>query len=191
MKRLGRPSARRWRRLFVDEGGAAATEFAILGPLFLLTMMAVFDVSWMFSRNMALDSATRSIARDIRTGQIYVADNPESEFRRRLCDEMILVNCGEVVVDIQDAGADFRDMTEPADFTSESFSTYLDPSALVASSQMGIVNFTAGQPESVMMVRTGVAHEFMTPLLHELWTDGDGVVEFTVTEIFRNEPFPS
>jgi Flp pilus assembly protein TadG len=181
---------RRWRRLARDARGAAAMEFAMLAPVFLLTIMAVFDVSWMFTRNMALDSATRAVARDIRTGEVYLAADPEAEFRQRLCAEMILVDCGTVLVDVRDAGFDFSAVTEPADFTSDSFETYLDPTAISATEQMGVVNFTAGNPESVMTVRTAVEHRFLTPYIHRLWGDNNGTIRFSVTEVFRNEPFP-
>ena len=186
MERWTRP----WARLARDQSGAALIEFAFVGPLFLLTMLAVFDVSWMFTRNMALDSGTRAVARDIRTGEIFLASNPEVEFRRRLCVEMIIVDCGEVLVDIRDAGMNFSDVAEPAAFTPETFQTAIDPSGLTGADRMGMVNFTAGAPSSVMTVRIGVEHQFMTPMLHRLWGDGQGQVQFTVTEIFRNEPFP-
>ena len=165
-------------------------EFALVGPLFLFAVLAIFDVSWMFTRSMALDSGTRAVARDIRTGEIYLSENPEAEFRRRLCGEMILVDCGAVLVDIRDAGVDFSDIAEPEAFTRDRFQAHLDPSGLAAADRMGVVNFTPGAPSSVMTVRTGVEHQFVTPMLYTLWGDDDGRIQFTVTEIFRNEPFP-
>ena len=184
-----------WLRFMRDRRGSAMIEFGMLGPLFLMTTLAVFDVSWMFTRNMALDSATRAVARDIRTGEIYLSGvsdtDREAAFRQRLCQEMILVNCGEVLVSLENAGLDFANVTPPTDFTTESFEESLNPGGSDPESRMGIVAFTAGNPSSVMTVRTGVEHKFMTPFLHQLWGDDDGRLQFMVTEIFRNEPFPT
>ena len=177
--------ARQWRRLARDERGAAIIEFGFLGPLFLLTMLAVFDVSWMFARNMSLDSAARSVARDVRTGMVYRDSDQKGYFEGRLCAELAIIHCNEVLVEISEvAGGNFAGIS-PTTFTPAMFA------GLSISPNVSFVgSFTAGAPESVMSLRIGVEHRFMTPFLDRLWGDGNGRTHFVATEVFQNEPFP-
>ena len=184
MKALARP----WVRLARDQRGATAMEFALVGPLFLLTMLAVFDVSWMFARNMELDSATRAASREIRTGAAYRNDDPQGLFESRLCGELVTIDCGEVLVEVSEIGTGRFAHVSPTDFTGETFAS---SSGIDGTGAVRVIGgFTAGSPDAVMSVRTGLQHRFMTPMLHMLWGDGDGQIQFTVTEVFRNEPFP-
>ena len=62
----------RWpgRSLLRDARGAVALEFAVLGPVFLLLIFSIFEVSLDLFMQEVLDNATRSAARLIRIGTI-------------------------------------------------------------------------------------------------------------------------
>ncbi len=53
----------------LGEGGATAVEFAIVGSVFLMLLLAIFELGFMVFVQSVLDGSARSAARMIRTGQ--------------------------------------------------------------------------------------------------------------------------
>jgi Flp pilus assembly protein TadG len=71
------PKRARWLRLIPrrrrfagDRSGAAAVEFAMVVPVFLLMMFSTFEVGWFFYANSIVDASVADAARLVKTGQI-------------------------------------------------------------------------------------------------------------------------
>ena len=65
-----RPRKRGIGKLFADENGTTAIEFAIVAIPFLMIVLGLLEISIMFVIDVNLDSATANFATLIRTGQV-------------------------------------------------------------------------------------------------------------------------
>src|ERR1700737_2501412 len=95
-----RKPTRQKRRLLRDERGSILIEFALVGPMFLLMMLGILELSLMMFSQAVLDGAARAAARTVRTGQAQSSGNPIGTFQTALCDNLAavagLVPCGSV-----------------------------------------------------------------------------------------------
>lgn len=64
--------------------GVAAIEFAILSPLFLMLLLAIFELGYMVFVQSVLDSSARTAARLIRTGQAQASGSAQTNFQTAL-----------------------------------------------------------------------------------------------------------
>lgn len=97
------------RNLYVDRRGAAAIEFGILAPVFLMMLLGVFQIgSWMQSYNAMRDAAQRT-ARDIsvefQTDNRLTNDQIEDFGLGVATTAPYLLDAKKTVVKIDDGGA--------------------------------------------------------------------------------------
>src|ERR1700719_2277913 len=77
------------RTILRDESGAVAVEMAIVGPPFILMLLAVVEIALTLTTQSVLDGATRDATRLLRNGQIAFAGSVDQQaalFQRALCD---------------------------------------------------------------------------------------------------------
>ncbi|WP_087149289.1 TadE/TadG family type IV pilus assembly protein [Pararhizobium antarcticum] len=88
-----------FRRFFKERSGASAIEFSLLALPFFVIVFASLETFAAFTGEQLLTSATDTMARKIRTGEITFgqgrpSDKSEAEFRQMFCDEIsIIMTC--------------------------------------------------------------------------------------------------
>lgn len=100
-----------------DTAGASALEFAIVSvPLFFL-ILALFQMTFVYFANFALESATSHAARLVRTGQ--AKEFSASQFKREVCKEISApISCSDLELDVRkydSFGSASSGLTQPLD----------------------------------------------------------------------------
>ncbi|MCD8496999.1 MAG: pilus assembly protein [Alphaproteobacteria bacterium] len=158
-----------------------AIEFAIVAIPFVYMMIAVIELSLMFTSAALLETSTSQAARQIRTGAIQQAAEgaaaQEALFRDVLCDRAsVLINCDDIQVESVNIGA-FGD--------SGSYAPEMDENG-----NMVPRGFDAGGVNDVIMIRTFYRYSFMTPLIGSvLGEGGNGTRSFMSTIVLQTEPY--
>lgn len=93
------------RSLFHDEQGTAAVEWAMVGPVFILIMLASVEIGLTLATQAVVEGAARSAARWVGSGAIAGVGGPTAQvaaFRAALCRELSVLpgsaGCGDNVV---------------------------------------------------------------------------------------------
>jgi Flp pilus assembly protein TadG len=86
---MGMP-LRMLRTFFGDDRGSVAVEMAIVGPLFILLMLTIVEMTLTLVTQSALDGATRDAVRLLRSGQLAAGgiNQQAALFQRVLCDNL-------------------------------------------------------------------------------------------------------
>lgn len=173
---LGRATGR-FRR---DQQGATAVEFALIAFPFFALLFAILETAMIFLVGQALESATEDSARLIRTGQAQQSGFDVDDFRKSICDQIVvLFKCPEkLILDVRTAD----------DFAS------VDLSTPVVNGQLEVEDpehFDAGNGEEIVVVRAFYEWPTVTQFLGEGFTKlANGNHLLTAAAAFRNEPFP-
>ena len=81
-------------RLYRDQKGATAIEFAMVAPLFFFLMFVIAETALIFVAEQVMDNAVADSARLVRTGQVQKAAMSKSDFRADVCGRMaVFVSC--------------------------------------------------------------------------------------------------
>jgi Flp pilus assembly protein TadG len=96
------------RRAKRDKDGATVVEFALVLPVFLALLFAIFEVGLLFFRQMLLDNALQEAARDILVGKTQAdvaagnAATVEQAFKTSICDGSLFFasNCSAVQMQV-------------------------------------------------------------------------------------------
>ena len=176
------------RDLLRDESGLAAVEWALVGPMFLLLLLAIIDLGITFTTQATMDGAARDAARLIRTGQVQAAGGTVSTFQNQLCSELTMfmttASCQtDVAVDVVTAPGTTDFSTLPA-FTNCSNSTVTPPPP-------GSCPFNPGAAGDLVGVQVTYNRPFLVPWVGTfLATSSDPQhIKLQSTVVFRNEPF--
>jgi Flp pilus assembly protein TadG len=198
-KSVARPNSReRIRRNWIsNKDGAVAVEFALIATPFFLLVMAVIEFGMVLWAGAALDDATQSVARKIRTGQFQSATNsitPETAaalFREEICSRM------EVLMPCARSSADGTSVEDPFYFDVRTFESFtdVDVSELAVDEVTGltITKFDPGGESQVVLVRTYYEWDTIIPGSNVLYSHGstsNGVL-LSSTTAFRSEAFPT
>jgi Flp pilus assembly protein TadG len=180
---------RQRRRLLRDERGSIMIEFALVGPMFLLMMLGILELSLMMFSQAVLDGAARAAARTVRTGQAQLSGNPGGTFQQALCDNLAgvtgLIPCGSVAYNVQT-------------FASFTAAAAAAPPSFVDANGNPIQAFSPGGPSSYVVVQVVYTRKFITqsigPLLgivsHGAASTGWNSALLTSNVVFMNEPYP-
>lgn len=85
-----------------EEDGATAIEFAFVGGPFLFLMLATFETGLSFFTEYAVQNATTTASRLIRTGQAQDGGFSVSDFKTRLCAELPrYLDCSGIYVNVE------------------------------------------------------------------------------------------
>lgn len=154
----------------------AALELALIGPVFFLLLLSVFDISIMSFRESSLRAAAEAGARVLRTGEVARAGDPETEFVSAMCDGAAVIDCDDIAYDVRPY----------ASFNAVNFA----PLPLDANGDPAGTQFTSGTADQVLAVRLMTRHQFVTPYLDRAFAHaeaGDLLLEATI--IVRGEPW--
>lgn len=193
--------ARRRRRFWPSQDGAAAIEFAILAIPYFLIVFAIIETFVAYTAEQVITAATDTLSRQLRTGQIS-ADPTRStykskeQFRQLFCNEisyMISCSADEIKTPTQ-LYLDVRSFTTFADIPTtiprKSTNAYadLDPTSF---------GYSPGGPKSINMMRAYYRWKVITDLVRPYITnirpsDGSLPTDFLIvaTTAFQNEDYP-
>lgn len=169
-----------FRRLRRDRSGAAAIEFAMVVPLFLIGIIGIVEIAFTFLATQMLENATQDAIRSIMTGQVKSSTTSKDAFKSAVCDKVkLLLSCGNLYVDAQA----FASMPDPSTFVSP-----LQNQQFVDSTQ-----FITGKAGDIVVVRSFYAWPvFLTKFLYgyDMSNMEGGKRLLSSAAAVRNEPFP-
>jgi Flp pilus assembly protein TadG len=160
-----------------DEG-ATAVEFALVAPIFLLIIFAIFEVSLMFFASVNLDGAAIEAARRIRTGQSQHSADPLVDFKSSLCSQLdTMINCNAL----------FYDARVMNTYSSISLATEYDP----VTGEPITYGFSAGTSGDIVVVRLMYTWTINTPMVGAFFENTPGTSKrlLASTVVFQNEPY--
>ena len=175
-------SLRSYRRFLHDDTGAAALEFALIAPPFFIILIGIIEVGLMFFSATLLEGGVGDASRLVRTGRIQDEADPIAAFRSRLCQNLILVSCDRLVVEVREfssfaeAGADtpnYRSSTGGGGQAGD-----------LAPRQMQF-----GTGSSVMVSRVQYRYPFLSPVGMLISGSAENSVLLLSTAVFKNEPY--
>lgn len=179
MSRLGKMLAVRSRRLRRSEKGAAAVEFALIAVVFFTTFLGIVELGMLMFMNNGLEDGVDRAARMLRTGQTHKQNISEADFRRVICNQVVLRdNCQQkLIIDVR-SYPDFASINNP-------------PTPQIGSGGLSMPSsYTKGAPRQVLLVRAFYKWDFFTPLLGRLLSNtGGNSYLLTVATTFRTEPY--
>lgn len=165
----GRTRARLWVQ---DRSGSAAIEFAMIAPIFVGLLVAIFEIGLVFFAGQTLETGAADAARLVMTGQAQKMT--VDQFKAALCPKIsMLFDCNQISVDIR-----AFDITPTI------------PPAIVAGKLTTDLSFQTGGAGQIVVVRVF----YQWPLLVTgLGFDASNLAGnkrlLTATASFRNEPF--
>lgn len=163
------------RRFGRERKGSTAIEFAILAMPFFALMFAILETSLSFATQQLIANATDRISRDVRTGNLKIADLTSGKLKKRVCDSIALMaptGCAGLEIDL-------NNYTEFAQV----------PTAIPWNGAGGIDNtgfvVNPGGPGSINHLR--IYYTF--PIITDFMRAYNGKVLLLATATWRNEPF--
>ncbi|MCV6546281.1 MAG: pilus assembly protein [Cohaesibacter sp.] len=169
----------RLRALFLrDDSGATAVEFALIGaPFFAMLsfMLLGGHILWMAQ---SMDTAVKSISRQIRTGQAQTANMTMATFRNEICNQVATspASCRQnLIIDVKRF-----DAPENINFNPPKKNDILDQSAST---------FQPGGREDYVIVKVYYVVDYLTNLASLLGSTTNLDIPLSATAAFRNEPF--
>lgn len=172
---------RRVRRLLVrlGERGVASIEFGLIGAAYIMMILGAIEVGLMVFLQGVLDNAARDAARQLRTGQVQVAANPQTTFSTLLCNDVSwLIPCASLLYQSQ---AFWQ--------WSEAQTGMSTPLTRDANGNLTSAGFDGGSPGEIVVVTVTYNYSFFTPWMQTLLGGGYGAALLTSTVVFQNEPF--
>ena len=165
----------------LGERGGAALEFAIVGPIFLMLLLAIFELGVMVFVQSVLDGSAREAARLIRTGQAQASGNAQTDFQTALCTAMsAIVGCSNIIYQAQTFAS-----------WSTAQTTVNQPPQRTKSGQLVSGGFAAGNCGSIVVVQVSYNYPFFTKWIGSLLGGSTNSAFLMSTVVFQNEPFGS
>lgn len=159
---------------------SSAIEFAMVAPLFLVVVFAIFEVGYVFLSDLALESALSNASRLIRTGQSMKGGTSEEEFKNTICNNAYgLINCDKLSVLV----SEFDSFADGASKMPDLF----DEDGKLQDNSM----FKIGDSDSIIVVRTTYIYDIINPFGEIVKFSNYGDNQFLQVHIvaFKNEPF--
>lgn len=163
----------------LGESGMATIEFGLIGMAYLMMILGALEIGYSIFLQVVLDNAARDSARQIRTGQVQIASNPQTTFSTLLCNDVSwLIPCSSLLYQAQA----YWQWSEASTGMSTPLSRNADGSLAGA-------GFNAGSPGEIVVVTVTYNYAFFTPWMASLLGSGYGATMLTSTVVFQNEPF--
>lgn len=168
----------RWRlkNLRQDKRGATVVEFALIAPVFFFMVLGIVEYSIYYFRTSHLKHVLYEASRNLQTGEVQAASDPQAHFRDAYCDDAgWLTDCSQIFFDVRNYSslgeiawpeATFDEDGVPEDFV-----------------------FDPGGPDQLTVLRVATPYRFFTPMMARIFQpDGSAaiIVGYTVA---KNEPF--
>jgi Flp pilus assembly protein TadG len=192
---IGRNLERRWpcaaerfsqivSRFLNDRSGSTAIEFAKLIIPFALLVFAILETCISFAGQEVLANATDNVARQLRTGQIKVADLTADKLRTLICDQvavMVPAGCPGLQVDLRSRPSFAELAALPMPLKGAGRQREIDPQN---------IKFEPGQSMSKNMLRVLYPWPVMTDVMRESMSNLKGYKTLLfATATWQNEPF--
>ena len=168
-------------RLRRSQRGATAVEFALIAPVFLATLIAIFEIALFLFAQQYLQSAATEAGRQFMTGQAQNSGQTEQQFIQSvICPQIqTLFNCSSVMVNVQS-------------YSSFSNANSAAPT-LTFDAQGQVTNnwaYDPGSPGDVMVVQLIYQWPIVSgPFGYVLANLGNGKTEIVGVAAFRVEPY--
>lgn len=159
--------------------GVTAIEFALMAAPFLLILIGIIELSMVYVTNSLLLGGVEDVARQIRTGQLQAAEDPQEAFNEAFCNMSgVLIDCNAIQYQVQTIST-----FSSADLSMPEFD---DEGKLVDNP------FDPGASGSLVMIRVFYFYELMTPLIGQFFSDYPGNRKLMIaTVVIQNEPYLS
>ncbi len=166
---------RRFRR---NRAAAAALEFALVAPVFLVLLFAILETALMFFAGQVLETVTQQAARLVLTGQAQNSGDDMTKFHKSVCDQIpALFSCAAISVDVRSYSS----------FSTITFSNEIDNTGHFIND----VQYNPGGPSCIVVVRVFYPWQlFVTGLGYNISNMANSQRLLVATAAFRNEPFP-
>lgn len=184
MRRPLNSSTSRARRFASDRSGAAAIEFAIVAPVFLMLMFAIFEVGWFYFVNSMVDSAATNAARILRTGQAQKVEMSSGEFFNEIvCPRVeIFGDCSSRLT------VEVKKYDKFADLAADANAPLVCRDA--AQSDIDDIPYDPGGESQIVRVRLCFLYDTLNPAIGmNLAQNEHGQRKVTATYVLRTEPF--
>lgn len=151
-------------------------EFAIVGPVFFFMLFATIEYGVYFFKKSVAQHVLYETSRVLQTGQVQRSDNPETEFQAVYCEAaMTIFDCNDISFDVR-AFDSMADIVIP----DATFNSSGRPTNFV---------FQPGKGEQITALRVSIPHQFITPMMRDIFQP-DGTPAIIVGySISKNEPF--
>ena len=172
------------RRICNNNSGITAIEFALIGPVFFLLIMGLFEVTILLGQSAVIENAVFDAARVVRTGQAQNSPDPLGTFRATLCGDALVgfVQCDDLTFNVQ-VFPSFADTPLEVEINEEG--------VIVDGDGVEIEEvFEPGTAEDIVVVRVFHIYSFFTPLIGRILGNGGGDTFLMVfAAVFRSEPY--
>jgi len=89
-------------RLWRNQSGATAVEFALVGAPFFAVLMAIIESAIVLLSGQVLQTATTNAARQVMTGQAQNAPWNAAQFKAYVCGGLtVMFDCGKLAIDVR------------------------------------------------------------------------------------------
>ena len=173
------PRTMPWRRLGRDRRAATAVEFAIVGPAFLLVLLAVFDFAYQLAVDLALNYGTTAAARYASTGAVQgtAGANGSNATNNSAISTYIANSTGGFL------NASLINVTATSYGSPSSYVAGTGASSGSNGSSSSIVVYTVTYPQPFLTGLPGL----MAALFHS--SSLSGGITHTATVVVQNEPY--
>jgi Flp pilus assembly protein TadG len=178
------PAGSVWARLRIsrlrrDEKGATAVEFGLVAIPFIVLLFAILETALVFFAGQTMETAVSNAARLIRTGQAQQQALSATDFKDKICEQvMSLFDCQDgLFVEVRKFDTfDTIDLSKPIDENGKLKTDF---------------EYSPGNGGDIVVVRAFYEWPVFVKMLGlDLSNMSDGSHLLTATTAFKNEPFP-
>jgi Flp pilus assembly protein TadG len=178
LAKLFRRNVRRFRGA---QHGTTAIEFALIAPVFIALLVAIFETTLFLFAQANLQNAATQAGRVFMTGQAQNGNMTQSQFQNNTVCPLVQVifNCNNLVIVVQS-------------YASYSSASTTAPQLYNSNGTLSSGTFSPGSPGELMIVQIAYPWSLVTgPLGFTLANQSNGTSEIMGISAFRVEPYGS
>jgi Flp pilus assembly protein TadG len=186
IERLKLVKSKRQRSDFAkDDRGAAAVEFALVAPLFLLMLGVVLETGLMLFTEYVLQSSAQEAGRLVRTGQAHEKKFDAAQFKTQLC------RLAKVVIDCENKVTVYLRSDAQFDTLAANTPSYMNIGP-ADDGTPGPASFICGAPEQSVALIATYDWDFVIPFFMNFLGNRKSNTSrrLAAFAMFKNEPFP-
>jgi Flp pilus assembly protein TadG len=177
LAKLFRRNVRRFRGA---QQGATAVEFALIAPVFLALLIAIFETALFLFAQANLQNAAMQAGRLFMTGQAQNGSMTQTQLQSAVCPMVQMIfTCGNLVIVVQT-------------YASSASASTSAPQLYNAQGKLNTGTYSPGGPGDLMVVQIAYPWSLVTgPLGFTLANQSNGTSEIMGVTAFRVEPYGS